>query len=118
MRTTRITAPIAAVLGAAVLAGPAAARPIEPSQPVRSNSHEHAAKVYVPPADLWPDTTYRPSAATHAAIDRAPIVKPAASSPDSGFNWEAAGVGAVAGGAVAFGLAEVTRRRPRRPANA
>jgi|SRR5437868_6651465 hypothetical protein len=142
MRTTRIiTVPLAAVLGAAALAGPAAAVPAtathNPSTPryapksvVRSpqdlltpDAKDAAtANVYVPPAELAPGrtTTVVARLPTRAANPQ-PIGQPdtAANVPSSGFDWDSAGLGAgaaVAASAIALaGTAGIRRRRTTRP---
>jgi hypothetical protein len=126
MRTTRyITASLCAVLGAAALAGPAAA-----GQPGAADSAK--ADVYVPPAALSTATpakadVYVPPAALSAANPgtHAPNPKPirphvpATSAPSAGFDWGSAAIGAaVIVGALLLGLgaAELRRRRQIQPA--
>ena len=104
MRTTRtITASLAAVLGAAALAGPAAAGPND-AQSTSTPSHAGkslqdfrtpdakdagTANVYVPPAELSPDTTPVAPPPTCSA-NQQPIGQPdqAVSASSSGFDWE------------------------------
>ena len=126
MRTTRyITASLCAVLGAAALAGPAAA-----GQQGAADSAK--ADVYVPPAALSTATpakadVYVPPAALSAANPgtHAPNPKPirphvpATSAPSAGFDWGSAAIGAaVIVGALLLGLggAELRRRRQIQPA--
>jgi hypothetical protein len=85
MPSTRITAPLAAFLGAAALAGPAAAVPVDP---VSTG----------PPSPAIPQ----------------PIVQPVTpvDARSSGFDWGSAGIGAAGGvGAFAIALAGMRRRR-------
>jgi hypothetical protein len=130
MRT--ITAPLAAILGAAVLAGSAAAAPADSHhQPdswyagkstiagSRSDSQNGnaapKANVYVPPASEYHGTV--PPAAPSWPANPQPIQPHhAAASTSSDFDWGSAGIGAAAGiGAfmIAFGGAAVLRRRRR-----
>ena len=115
MRTTRtITASLAAVLGAAALAGPAAAD----SQQSASDSAK--ANVYVPPAASVTDTVAPASDSAKANVyvppNQPPIQRhvPAASAASWSLDWGSAGIGsAVAIGAsmIALGGAAVLRRR-------
>jgi hypothetical protein len=145
MRTTRIiTVPLAAVLGAAALAGPAAAVPANathnPSTPLwagksigrspqdmrtpdaKDAKDAATANVYVPPAELGPGRTTMVVARPPARpTDPQPIGQPdtAANVPSSGFDWDSAGLGAGAA-AAAFaialaGTAGIRRRRTTRP---
>jgi hypothetical protein len=139
MRPTRtITASLAAVLGAAALAGPAAAGQHSANDSARAN-------VYVPPAALYTAApandsaqanVYVPPAALHTAApanDSAqanvyvppnpqPINRrvPATSGSPSGFDWGSAGIGAaVVVGAFLIalgGAAGLRRRRQMQPA--
>ena len=120
MRTTRtITTSLAAVLAAAVLAGPAAAVPGDATK----------ANVYVPPASLYTVTSATHSAKANVYVPPAALStnpKPisrhvtATSAPASGFDWGSAGIGAaVIVGALLIGLggaAEARRRRQIQPA--
>jgi hypothetical protein len=136
MRTTRIiTVPLAAVLGAAALAGPAAAVPAHNtstpwyagkstiqgsqrstiSQDLRTPDATDAAtaNVYVPPAEL------SPSPATTAVAPPIGHADTTVNAPSSGLDWGSAGLGAGAA-AAAFaialaGTAGVRRRRTTRP---
>jgi hypothetical protein len=90
MRTTRITTPLAALLGAAALAGPAAA---VPADPVSTG----------PPSPAIPQPIVQPGAPVDAR--------------SSGFDWGSAGIGAAGGvGAFAIALAGTTGMRRRRVA--
>jgi hypothetical protein len=135
MRTTRtITASLAAVLGAAALAGPAAAVSSDaqststPShagkslQDLRTPDAKDAgtANVYVPPAELAPDTTPVAPPPTWPTNPQ-PVGQQGAAvnASSSGFDWDSAGMGA-AGAAAAFaivlaGMAGMRRRRTARP---
>jgi hypothetical protein len=133
MRPTRtITASLAAVLGAAALAGPAAAGQQGANDSAKAN-------VYVPPAALYAAApandsakanVYVPPAALYAAAPASDSAKanvyvpptpqpinrhvPAASASPSGFDWGSAGIGAaVVVGAflIALGGAAGLRRR-------
>jgi hypothetical protein len=90
MRSTRITAPLAALLGAAALAGPAAA---VPADPVSTG----------PPSPAIPQHIVQPVAPVDAR--------------SSDFDWGSAGIGAAGGvGAFAIALAGTTGMRRRRVA--
>jgi hypothetical protein len=111
MGTTRtITASLAAVLGVAALAGPAAAGQQGPDDSAKAN-------VYVPPAAL--DTTAPANGSAKANIYVPPSPQPtnrhfAASPSSSGFDWDSAGIGAaVVMGAflIALGAAAGLHRR-------
>jgi hypothetical protein len=150
MRTTRlITAPLAAALIATAVPVPAAAVPADTQRPpgdsdapklaIHGSRHSEppTANVYVPPADLGPETTpptanvYVPPAdlgpettpPAHPPTGPAnaqPITRPPAvvAAPASGFDWGSAGVGAAAVlGACAITLAAIlgVRRRTVRP---
>jgi hypothetical protein len=135
MRTTRtITASLAAILAAAVLATPAAAIPADAhNQPngwhagkSTNQGSLHAdgsrdpatANVYVPPADLGLGDASTPDAAAPTwPTNRQLIVRqrPTADVPSSGFDWSSGGIGAAAGiGALAIALAGTTGMRRRR----
>jgi hypothetical protein len=94
MRTTRtITASLAAVLGVAALAGPAAAGQQGANDSAKAN-------VYVPPAAL--STTAPANGSAKANVHAPPSPQPidrhvAAASPSSssGFDWGSAGIGAA-----------------------
>jgi len=143
MRTTRyITASLCAVLGAAALAGPAAAGQQGAADSAKadvyvppaalSTATPAKADVYVPPAALSTATpakadVYVPPAALSAANPgtHAPNPKPirphvpATSAPSAGFDWGSAAIGAaVIVGALLLGLggAELRRRRQIQPA--
>jgi hypothetical protein len=139
MRPTRtITASLAAVLGAAALAGPAAAGQQGANDSAKAN-------VYVPPAALYAAApandsakanVYVPPAALYAAAPASDSAKanvyvpptpqpinrhvPAASASPSGFDWGSAGIGAaVVVGAFLIalgGAAGLRRRRQMQPA--
>jgi hypothetical protein len=135
MRTTRlITAALtAALLGAAVVAGPAAAIPADThNQPngwyagkstIQGSKHSASpaaqdpakANVYVPPASLWPgDQTTSSSPASEPRTQLSAAVEGTA----SGFDWGSAGIGAAAGiGAFAIALAGTAGLRRRRVAS-
>ena len=135
MRITRtITASLAAVLGAAALAAPAPAVPADATHSTSTPSHEGSsqdlrtpdakdaakANVYVPPAELAPDTTPVAPPPTWPTNPQ-PIgqADTAVNAPSSGFDWDSAGLGAGAA-AAAFaialaGTAGVRRRRTTRP---
>jgi hypothetical protein len=150
MRTTRlITALLAAALIATAVPVPAAAVPADTQRPpgdsdapklaIHGSRHSEppTANVYVPPADLGPETTpptanvYVPPAdlgpettpPAHPPTGPAnaqPITRPPAvvAAPASGFDWGSAGVGAAAVlGACAITLAAIlgVRRRTVRP---
>jgi len=150
MRTTRlITALLAAGLIATAVPVPAAAVPADTQRPpgdsdapklaIHGSRHSEppTANVYVPPADLGPETTpptanvYVPPAdlgpettpPAHPPTGPAngqPITRPPAvvATPASGFDWGSAGVGAAAVlGACAITLAAIlgVRRRTVRP---
>jgi hypothetical protein len=130
MRT--ITAPLAALLGAAVLAGSAAAVPTDSHhQPdswyagkstitgSRSDSQTEGAapkaNVYVPPAGEYRGTV-SPAVPSWPANPQPIGPQRAAASSSSDFDWGSAGIGAAAGiGAfmIALGGAAVLRRRRR-----
>jgi hypothetical protein len=146
MRTTRtIIASLCAVLGAAALAGPAAAGQHGADASAKANVYvppvalytatPATANVYVPPATLYTATpatanVYVPPAALSAASPAtyAPTPKPisphvpATSAPSAGFDWGSAAIGAaVIVGALLIGLggaAELRRRRHIQPAPA
>jgi hypothetical protein len=87
MRATRITVPLASVLAAGALAGPAAAR--------------------IDPPPSGPD----PAAPT---LTPTPTPQPDAGVPGSGFDWGSGGIGAAAGiGAFAIALAGTAGMRRR-----
>jgi MYXO-CTERM domain-containing protein len=123
MRTTRtITASLAAVLGAAALAGPAAAVPADSAHNVYvpPATYPMKAHVYVPPASLatTPDSdivkanVYVPPASA-APVQRHVVV----STSSSDFDWDSAGIGAGAAIAAALaGVAAAVGLRRRRPA--
>jgi hypothetical protein len=138
MRTTRaITASLAAVLGAAALAGPAAADSqqgagdsakadvyVPPaagvSVTVAPAGDTAKANVYVPPAAGVSDTVAPAGESAKANVyvppNRQPIQRhvPAASASSWSFDWGSAGIGsAVAIGAsmIALGAAAGLRRR-------
>jgi hypothetical protein len=132
MRPTRtITASLAAVLGAAALAGPAAAGQQGADDSAKAN-------VYVPPAALYPAATANNSAKAKVYVPPAglriapangsakanvyvppnpqPINQhvPAASASSSSFDWGSAGIGAatiVGAFLIALGGAAGLRRR-------
>jgi hypothetical protein len=144
MRTTRsITTALCAVLGAAALAGPAAAGQQGADDSAKADVYvppaalytatPAKANVYVPPAALYTATpakanVYVPPAALSAAspATSAPNPKaisphvPATSAPSAGFDWGSAAIGAgVIVGALLIGLggaAELRRRRQIQPA--
>jgi hypothetical protein len=132
MGTTRtITASLAAVLGVAALAGPAAAGQQGPDDSAKANVYvapaalysaapangSAKANVYVPPAAL--DTTAPANGSAKANIYVPPSPQPtnrhvAASPSSSGFDWDSAGIGAaVVMGAflIALGAAAGLHRR-------
>jgi non-ribosomal peptide synthetase component F len=120
MRTHHpVIAPLAALLAAAALAGPAAAIPPDVS-------HTHP-KAWYAGASTIPGSTHSPSRQTPeitapGATTSQPIARPAvtASAASRGFDWASAGIGAAGGVgtfAVALACAASTRRRrdaPRR----
>jgi hypothetical protein len=144
MRTTRtITVALAAALGAAALAGPAAAVPadathttstpwyagkstIQASQ--RSTSSQDlrtpdavdaaTANVYVPPAELSPSratTAVAPPPTWPTNPQPIGQADTTANAPSSGFDWDAAGLGAgAAAAAFAIALAGTAGVRRRR----
>ena len=140
MRTTRtITALLAAVLGAAALAGPAAAdshkqpdswyagkSTIEGSKHSGQQGANDSAKanVYVPPAavsDTVAPANDSAKANVYVPPNPQPIQRrvPAASASSWGFDWGSAGIGAVAIGAFLIalgGAAGLRRRRQIQPA--
>ena len=104
MRITRtITASVAAILGAAALAGPAAAGQQGANDSAKAN-------VYVPPAAAY---TAAPAINRHV---------PAASASSSGFDWRSAGIGAAAAIAAFLaalgGAAGLRRRQQTQPTTA
>jgi hypothetical protein len=118
MRPTRtITASLAAVLGAAALAGPAAAGQQGANDSAKAN-------VYVPPAVLATTAPAKDSAKANVYVP--PNPQPvnghvaSTSSSSSGFDWGSAGIGAAAViGAFLIalgGAAELRRRRQIQPA--
>jgi hypothetical protein len=132
MGTTRtITASLAAVLGVAALAGPAAAGQQGPDDSAKANVYvapaalysaapangSAKANVYVPPAAL--DTTAPANGSAKANVYVPPSPQPtnrhvAASPSSSGFDWDSAGIGAaVVMGAflIALGAAAGLHRR-------
>ena len=132
-----ITVPLAAILGAAVLAGSAAAAPTDSHHLAdswyagkstiagsRSDSQDRSAaakaNVYVPPASEYHGTV--PPAAPSWPAHPQPIQpQHAAASTSSDFDWGSAGIGAAAGiGAfmIALGGVAVMRRRRRVQATA
>ena len=115
MRPTRtITASFAAVLGAAALAGPAAAG--------QQANDSAKANVYVPPAALSAAAPANDSANVYVPPSPQPINRqvPAASASSTGFAWGSAGIGAavVVGAFLSAlgGAAGLRRRRPIQPA--
>jgi hypothetical protein len=136
MRTTRtMIASFCAVLGAAALAGPAAAGQQRADDSAKANvyvppaalytaaptDHSVKANVYVPPAAL--STASAPKADTSSPKAK-PIDRqvPARTASPSDFDWGSAAIGAaVVAGACLIGLggaAELRRRRHMRPATA
>ena len=118
MRTTRtITASLAAVLGAAALAGPAAAGQQGANDSAKAN-------VYVPPAALYTPAPANNSAKANVYVppNPQPINRhvSSASASSSGFDWGSAGIGAaVVIGAFLIalgGAAGLRRRRQMQPA--
>ena len=118
MRTTRtITASLAAVLGVAALAGPAAAGQ-------QSANDSAKANVYVVPAAAYTAAPANDSAKANVYVppNLQPVQRhvPAASASSSGFEWGSAGIGAaVAIGAFLIalgGVAGLRRRRQIQPA--
>jgi hypothetical protein len=119
MRATRtITASLAAVLGAAALAGPAAAGQQGANDSAKAN-------VYVPPAALSTTAPTNESAKANVYVPPAALyttapANPAASASPSGFDWGSAGIGAAAViGAFLIalgGAAGLRRRRQMQPA--
>ena len=118
MRPTRtITASLAAVLGAAALAGPAAAGQHSANDSAKAN-------VYVPPAAVYTAAPANDSAKANVYVppNPQPINRrvPATSASPSGFDWGSAGIGAaVVVGAFLIalgGAAGLRRRRHRQPA--
>ena len=131
MRTTRtITASLAAVLGAAALAGPAAAVPNDaqststPSHAGKSSGPPHAGRQGRRDGEL---STSRP----RSSADTTPVAPPptwpanpqpigqpdqAVSASSSGFDWDSAGMGAAAAALFAIALAGVAGLRRRRTA--
>jgi hypothetical protein len=133
MRATRnITTSLAAVLGVAALAGPAAAGQQGANDSAKANVYvppaalhkttpaDHSAKahVYVPPAALYGAAPADHSAKANVYVPPSP--QPvghhvaAASPSSSGFDWGSAGIGAaVVAGAflIALGGAAGLRRR-------
>jgi hypothetical protein len=139
MRTTRtITASLAAVLGAAALAGPAAAGQQGASDSAKANVYvppaalstaapandSAKANVYVPPAALSTAAPANDSAKANVYVppNPQPINRRvrAASASSSGFDWGSAGIGAaVVVGAFLIalgGAAGLRRRRQIQPA--
>ena len=131
MHTKRtITASLAAILGAAALAGPAAAVPADSHHQTTitgSRSDELSGKsapkadVYVPPASTWQGTVPPavPSSPANPHPTRGHVAATHTSS--TGFDWGSAGIGAAAGiGAflIALGGAVGVRRRRRVQATA
>jgi hypothetical protein len=142
MRTPRtITASLAAMLGAAALAGPAAAdshqqpdswyagkSTIEGSARTDQQSVNDSAKanVYVPPTAAFSETVAPAGDSAKANVYVAPEpqsiqrLAPVASASSSGFDWGSAGIGAaVAMGAFLIalgGAAGLRRRRQIQPA--
>jgi hypothetical protein len=127
MRIPRlITAPLAAVLTVAALAGPAAAVPADThNQPngwyagkstIEGSMHSGAAKTTAP----GEATTQTPAPPRWPANPQ-PITRSGAvvNAPAPGFDWGSAGIGAAAGVgslAIALGVAgEMRRRRVTRP---
>jgi hypothetical protein len=125
MRTTRIiTVPLAAVLGAAALAGPAAAVPA--TRDTSTPSHADASALQGSRADgsgmRSPDATDPVTANVSVApaepTNPQPIGQPtpAVTVRSAGFDWGSAGIGAAAGiGAFAIALAGTAGMRRRRP---
>jgi hypothetical protein len=139
MRPTRtITASLAAVLGAAALAGPAAAGQQGANDSAKANVYvppaavyttapandSAKANVYVPPAALYTTAPANDSVKANVYVPPSPqpvsghVASTSASS--SGFDWGSAGIGAAAVvGAflIAFGgVAGLRRRRQIHPA--
>jgi hypothetical protein len=144
MRTTRIiTVPLAAVLGAAALAGPAAAVPADAThntstpwyagkstiegsqhssspQDLRTPDAKDAAtaNVYVPPAELGPGratTAVAPPPTWPTNPQPIGQADTAVNTPSSGFDWDSAGLGAgAAAAAFAIALAGTAGVRRRR----
>jgi hypothetical protein len=139
MRPTRtITASLAAVLGAAALAGPAAAGQQGANDSAKANVYvppavlattapakdSAKANVYVPPAALSKAAPAKDSAKANVYVP--PNPQPvnghvaSTSSSSSGFDWGSAGIGAAAViGAFLIalgGAAELRRRRQIQPA--
>ena len=144
MRTTRlITVPLAAALGAAALAGPAAAVPADAthttstpwyagkstiqgsqrstsSQDLRTPDATDAAtaNVYVPPAELSPSratTAVAPPPTWPTNPQPIGQADTTVSVPSSGFDWDSAGLGAgAAAAAFAIALAGTAGVRRRR----
>jgi hypothetical protein len=147
MRTTRtITASLAAVLGAAALAGPAAAGQQGANDSAKANVYvppaalstaapvalpvawggpandSAKANVYVPPAALSTPAPANDSAKANVYVppNPQPINRHVASASSSGFDWGSAGIGAaVVIGAFLIalgGAAGLRRRRQIQPA--
>jgi hypothetical protein len=143
MRTTRtITALLAAVLGAAALAGPAAAGQQGANDSAKANVYvppaalytpapvalpvawggpandSAKANVYVPPAvsDTVVPANDSAKASVYVPPNPQPIQRrvPAASASSWGFDWGSAGIGAVAIGAFLIALGGATGLRRRR----
>jgi len=111
MRTTRtITASLAAILGAAALAGPAAAGQQGANDSAKANVYAPPAGLRIAPADG------SAKANVHVPPNPQPINQhaPAASASSSGFDWGSAGIGAamvVGAFLIALGGAAGLRRR-------
>jgi hypothetical protein len=139
MRPTRtISASIAAVLGAAALAGPAAAGQQGANDSAKANVYvppaalyklgpaddSAKANVYVPPAALYtvPPAGDSAKANVYVPPNTQPVNRhvPAASASSSDFDWGSAGIGAVTVvGAFLIalgGAAGLRRRRQIQPA--
>ena len=117
MHTTRfITLPLAAVLGAAALAGPAAAVPGD--WPPRSPTPWYAGPSASQGARSDGQDARSPNATDAAKAEPQPIGQPTAvvSERSAGFDWGSAGIGAAAAtGALAIALAGTPGLRRRRP---
>jgi hypothetical protein len=111
MRIARITtATLAALLGTAALAGPAAAGHKQATPAYATTSTIQGPKVAPPPT--WP-TNPQPIGPPHAALN----ADASSNTQASGFDWGSAGIGAAGGvAACAIALAGTVALRRRRGA--
>jgi hypothetical protein len=117
MHITRfITLPLAAVLGAAAVAGPAAAVPAD--WPHNAPTPWYAGTPAIQGSRSDGQDVRSPSAMDAATADPQPIGQPTAvvNTRSAGFDWGSAGIGAAAAiGALAIALAGTAGMRRRRP---